>query len=149
MQSPRWSPATNCRSATNDDPARFSGGRGALAVACGFASPIVWRTSDEPANALFLRDRSVPRALLPHSRWDSSEALFRGDYAALVDLARTHFARGGTHMLAAIDTAGALLLVHALRGRPGLRVTEQSLPVSNITEHFKLVVVASGSKARP
>jgi hypothetical protein len=120
---------------------------GALALAGGLASSIVLRTSDNPASALFLRDTAVPRALLPHARRDSTEALFHGDYAALVDVARTHFARGGTHMLAAIDTAGALLLVHALRGRPGLRVTERSLTVGNIPDHFKLVVATLGSKA--
>ena len=120
---------------------------GALAMAGSFALPGGMHPGDKPANTLFLRDPAVPRALVPHARWDSSEALFHGDYAALVDVARTHFARGGTHMLAAIDTAGALLLVHALRGRPGLRVTEQSLRVGSTTDHFKLVVVASGSKA--
>ena len=115
---------------------------GATLASASLASCINWPSekNEDRINVLFLRDKSFPKSLFPHSRSLVNETEFSGDYASLVDLADRHFATGGHKIIAVIDTAGALLLAHTLRGKPRINITDQHLQTRTGRDNYRLVI---------
>jgi hypothetical protein len=119
---------------------------GGVASVAGFTGGMAWRSGHKPSGTLIIRTAEIPRSALATFDASGSETIFSGDYAALVELAGQHFAKGGSCVIAAVDHAGALLLARTLRGHAGIRIAEHRLPHRN-GQKFNLVIAERGGKA--